>query len=135
MQTELTLNLLRQATVNPSMSTWEYFNSAFYYTAKPLGPIGCKIIIHTTSNKRKYWYQRGREGFSVGPPLHHYRCIQAIDSKTKSLIITDIAEYLNAYFTQPQVMAEDRMTHVIHFLSSGTQRCPYHHIWFTTSGN
>ena len=47
-QTELALNLLRQATLIPSMSEWEYFNGDFVYTATPLGPIGCKIIIHTT---------------------------------------------------------------------------------------
>ena len=88
-QTELTINLLLQATLNPSMSTWGYFNSAFDYTATPLGPIGCKIIIHTTSNKRKSWDHRGLEGFSERPALHHYRCVQAIGSKTKSLIITD----------------------------------------------
>ena len=50
-QKELTINLLRQATLNPSMSAWEYFNGAFYFTATPLGTIGCKLIIHTTKNK------------------------------------------------------------------------------------
>ena len=47
-QTELKLNLLRQATLNPSVSAWEYLNRAFDYTETPLRPIGCKIIIHTT---------------------------------------------------------------------------------------
>ena len=70
-QTELTINLLRQATLNPRMSAWEYYNGAFDYTATPLGPIGCKITIHTTSNKRKSWNQRGREGFSAGHALKH----------------------------------------------------------------
>ena len=68
---ELKINLLQQATLNPIISAWEYFNEAFCYTTTPLGPICCKIIIHTTSNKRKYWDQRGREGFSVGPALQH----------------------------------------------------------------
>ena len=39
-QTELTIKLLRQATLNPRMSSWEYYNGAFDYTATPLGPIG-----------------------------------------------------------------------------------------------
>ena len=56
--TELTIKLLWQATLNPRMSAWEYFNGAFYYTATPLVPIGFKIIIHTTSNKQKPWDQR-----------------------------------------------------------------------------
>ena len=59
-QTELKINLLRQATLNPRMSAWEYYNGAFDYTATPLGPIGCKIMIDTTSNKGKSWDQRGR---------------------------------------------------------------------------
>ena len=68
-QTELTINLLRQTTLNPSMYAWEYFNGAFYYTATSLGPIGCNIIIHTNPNKRKSWHQRGREGFILGPTI------------------------------------------------------------------
>ena len=74
-QTELTLNLLRQDTLNPHMLAWEYFNGPFNYSETLLRPIGCKIIIHTTSNNRKSWDQQGRKGFSVEPELHHYRCI------------------------------------------------------------
>ena len=47
-QTELTLNLLRQATINPSMSAWEYFNGDLDYTSTPLVSIGCNIITHTS---------------------------------------------------------------------------------------
>ena len=101
--TKLTINLLRQATLNPRILAWEYFNGAFDYTATPLGTIGCKIIIHTTSNTRKSWDQRGRGGFSVGPALQHYRCIQAIDRKTNALIVIDTVEYLHEYLTQPHV--------------------------------
>ena len=123
-QTELTIKLLRKNTLNPSMLAWKYFNDAFDYTSTPLGPIGCKIIIHTASNKRKYWDQSGREGLSVGPALHHYRCIQIIDSKTKSLIITDTAKYVHSYLMQPQVTAGYRMTHAIYFLSATLKDVP-----------
>ena len=47
-QTELTINLLRQANLNPRMSVLEYYNGSFDYTATPLGPIGFKTMIHTT---------------------------------------------------------------------------------------
>ena len=106
------------------MSAWEYYNGAFDYTATPLGPIGCKIMVHTASNKRKSWDQRGREGFSVGPALQHYRRIQAIDSKTKALIITDTAEYFHKYLTQPHITAEDRMAHAIKFLTAALNDVP-----------
>ena len=71
-QIELTPNLLHQATLNPSILAWEYFNGTFDYATTPLGPIGCKIIIHTASKKQKTWDQRGREIFSLGPVLHYY---------------------------------------------------------------
>ena len=88
-QTEITINLLRQATLNPRMSAWVYYNGTFDYSATPLVPLVCKIIIHNKSNKIEYWDQRVWEGFSVGPALQHYRCIQDNDSKTKAYIITD----------------------------------------------
>ena len=123
-QTELTIKLLRQATLNPRMSAWEYYNGAFDYSATPLGPLGCKIMIHNTSNKRKSWDQRGRDGFSVGPALQHYRCIQEIDSKTKALIITDTSEYLHIDLTQPNITDEDRITHEIQFLTVALKDVP-----------
>ena len=57
-------------------------------------------------------------------PLCHYRCIQEIDIKTKSLIIIDTAEYLHAYPTQPHVTAEYIMTHAIHFLLAALKDVP-----------
>ena len=100
-QKDLTINPLSQAKLNPSISEWEHFNGDFDYAATPLASIGCKIIIHTTPNKQKPWYKRRSEGFSVGPELHHYHFIQAIDSRTKSFLITYTAEYLHVHLTQP----------------------------------
>ena len=70
-QIDLTLNIICQSTLNPIMPAWEYFNGSFYYAVTPLGPIGCKKIIHTKSNKQKYWDQSGSEGFSVVPALQY----------------------------------------------------------------
>ena len=93
------------------MSAWGYYNVTFDYSATPLVPLGCKIMIHNTSNKGKSWDQRGWEVFSVGTVIQNYLCIQAIDSKTKALIITGTAEYLHKYLTQPHITSEDRMSH------------------------
>ena len=68
-------------------------------------------MIDNTSNTRESWDKRGREGFSIGPALHNYRCIQAIYGNSKESIITDTADYLHGCLTQPQTTAEDRMTH------------------------
>ena len=81
-------------------------------------------MIHNTSNKRKYRDQRGQEGFSVGPSIQQYRCIQAINSKTKALIITDTAEYFNKYLKYPHIIAEDRMAHAINILTAELKDVP-----------
>ena len=49
-QTELALNLLKQATLNPLISTWGYLNVPFDFTATPLEPLGSKVVIHNTVN-------------------------------------------------------------------------------------
>ena len=79
-------------------------------------------MIHNTSKKKRD--QRGQEVFSLGPALQHYRCIQAIDIKTKALIITYTAEYFHKYLTQPQITAEYRITHAIHFLIAALKDVP-----------
>ena len=51
-QTKMTLNLMRQATANPAISPWEYFNGKFNYNAMPLGPLGISFIVHTKTGRR-----------------------------------------------------------------------------------
>jgi hypothetical protein len=45
-QAELTLNLLHQATLNPRISAWEFFQGPFIFYKMPLCLIGCCIVIH-----------------------------------------------------------------------------------------
>ncbi len=45
-QAELTLNLLRQAMLNPQISAWEFFLGPFDFNKMPLGPVGCRVLIH-----------------------------------------------------------------------------------------
>ena len=52
-QMKLTLNLLRQATLNPHISAREYFNGKFYFLATPLGQLGRKVVIHNTVTTQK----------------------------------------------------------------------------------
>jgi hypothetical protein len=43
---KLTDNLLCQATINPKISTREYFNGRFDFNKTPLAPVSCKVFIH-----------------------------------------------------------------------------------------
>jgi hypothetical protein len=52
-QAELTLNLLRQATLNPRISAWEFFQGPFDFNKTPLGPVGCRVLIHAKPATRR----------------------------------------------------------------------------------
>ncbi len=52
-QAELTLNLLRQATLNPRISAWEFFQRPFDFNKTPLGPAGCWVLIHAKPANRR----------------------------------------------------------------------------------
>ena len=116
-QAELTLDLLLQATINPKISAWDYFNGPFDYAATPLGPLGSRVMIHNTVNTRKSWDQRGREGFYIVPALQHYRCLAVFDSKTKHVSISDTVDFLHTYLQQPTLTPEDCIVHAVHLLT------------------
>ena len=46
-KTELNLNLMRQATLNPHILAWGYLNDLFEFGANPLGPIVSPVIFNT----------------------------------------------------------------------------------------
>ncbi len=68
-QAKLTVNLLHQATINPKISTWEYFNGLFDFNKTPLAPVGCRVLIHAKSSMRQSWDYRAKHGFYIGPAL------------------------------------------------------------------
>ena len=95
-QTEITLNLLRQSLINPLMSVWEHFNGTFDFSVTPMGQMDCHIIINNEPSKQKYWDHLGRDGFYVGPALENYRCFKFVDSKTKSISISNTVKFMHS---------------------------------------
>ena len=123
-QAEITVNLLRQATLNPRISAWEYFNGPFDYNVTPLGPLGSRVIIHNKAGSRRSWDFRGVEGWSIGPAMVHYRCTKACKATTKAIVISDTVEYIHDYLTQPTLTPEDRITHGLNLLSCALKEAP-----------
>ena len=65
---------LRQSTLDPTKSAWEFFNAPFDYAATPIEPLGFRITIHKKPSVRNTWDFRGKYGWSLGCSLEHYRC-------------------------------------------------------------
>jgi hypothetical protein len=50
-QTILTLNLLRQAKADPSMSAYQFMHQEFDYNKMPLAPLGCAVQMRESTNR------------------------------------------------------------------------------------
>ena len=81
-QANITLNLLRNARVNPKQSAYSYIFGPFNFMATPLAPPGTKVIAHTNSQKRGSWELNSEIGWYVGPSLNHYRCVKVYFPRT-----------------------------------------------------
>ena len=73
-QAELTLNLMRASPSNPMMSAWEMLCGRFDINSTPIAPLGMKVLVHDTPEKRGSWHGHGSLGFYTGRALKHYRC-------------------------------------------------------------
>ena len=92
-QAEMTLNFLRQATLNPKISAWEFLEGPFDYDATPLGPMGSRVIAHLKPDVRNSWDFRGEDGWSIGISLEHYRCQRWVSKATHEAKVSDTVEF------------------------------------------
>ena len=120
-QTEMTLNLLQQATSNPTISAWENFNGKFNYNATPLGPLGISVIVHTKPGRQQPWDFRGKYVWSVGSSMTHYLCQRVIPKLTRSMMISDTTEFRHHQITQPSVTPKDKVLHGLQQLTAALQ--------------
>ena len=120
----MTLNLLRQATANPSISMWGYFNGKFNYNATPLGLLGISVIVHTKTGRQRSWEFRGKDVWSVGALMKHFLCQRVIPKLTISMMISDTTEFRRHHITHPSVTPEDRLLHRIQQLTAALQGAP-----------
>ena len=123
-QALLTLNLLRQATLNPHVSAWECIEGPLDYNANPLGPLGFPVMIHREKTTRNSWDFRIKEGWSIGTALGHYYCEQVIPRDTKAVTIADTVEFLHQYITAPTVTLANRILHSIDTLTGAIKETP-----------
>ncbi|KAL7553693.1 hypothetical protein ACHAWF_017003 [Thalassiosira exigua] len=110
-QAEMTLNFLRQATLNPGISAWEFFHGPFNYDVTPLGPLGAHLIAHNKPGSQKSWDFRGKDGWGVGVSMDNYRCQQYVAKSTHEERVTDTCAFRHPSLEHPQPTAHDRLQH------------------------
>ncbi len=123
-QAKLTVNLLRQATINPKISTWEYFNGLFDFNKTPSATVGCRVLIHAKSAMCQSWDYRAKHGFYIGPALDHYRCYELVKSETKQKVISNTVKFRHAYLQIPAVSADDKIINGLQVMAGALQNAP-----------
>jgi hypothetical protein len=108
-QVILTLNLLQQSNMAPTILVYAYVNSPFDYNAMPLAPMGCTVQIYESTSRRTTWAENSIEGWYLRTSPEHYRCHVIHVKKTRSERITDTVWFKHKYITQPKVTPVDQI--------------------------
>eukprot|EP00957_Ditylum_brightwellii_P060816 4617276-Ditylum_brightwellii.AAC.1 len=109
-QAIITVNLLKTYRINPKLLAYEYLHSTFDYNTTPLAPPGTKVLIHEKVNQRTSWGLHSREGWYLGPAMHHYCCYACYTIETRAECIADIIDFHPHAFDMPHVTPEDTAT-------------------------
>ena len=103
----ITLNLLRSARTNPSLSSYTYIFGEFDFSATSLAPPGTEVVAHIKSNVRRTWELNIEVGWYVGPSMKHYRCVQCYFPRTKTTRDCDTVTFFPKNVLFPEIKLED----------------------------
>ncbi len=123
-QADLTLNLLRQATLNPRISVWEFFQDPFDFNKTPISPVGCHVLIHAKPATRQSWDFWAKPGFNIGPTLDSYHCFKLVKTNTKSQVILDTIEFHHSYLFIPVPSMEEKIIYSLQVITGAIQGAP-----------
>ena len=116
-QTEVTLNLIRQANLDPDISTRSYFHRPFNFDATLIRPLGCDIIAHKKTGTISSWDFRGASVWNIDVSLQHYRCHKIVEKSTPAAQISNTVESRHHHLTQSTIAPMDRIVHGVNTLT------------------
>ena len=105
-QAFLTLNLLRPARANTSLSAQAYLFGQFDYNVTPIEPPGTKVLVHSKPDNRGSWDPNGKVGWYVGPSPHHYRCMRCYIPSFRAEVDSDTIVFFPHEIPFPTVTIE-----------------------------
>ena len=131
-QAILTLNLLRQSRINPTLSAQAQLHGQFDYNATPIAPPGTKVITHNKPTVRTSWEPRGSDGWYVDRAKDHYRCYDIYMPKTRTVIQSDTVEFFPHNSKMPFRSSTENVTvaatELINALKNPAPAAPFAHI-------
>ena len=132
----LTLNLLRNARVNPNLLSHKYIFGHYNYKATPIAPPGMKMVVHLKPSQRGSWDPHWTIGFYVGSlALSHYRCFRCYIPSTKSEQISDTITFLQNKTPVPSVSTAEKILDKLKQLLASTKTSPKTFSFIPTDNN
>ena len=101
-QCAITLNLLQNSRLNPTLSEYVYLFGLYNFYKSPMAPPGTRVIVHDKPGNRTSWGHHGIPFWCIGPHLDHYRCMQCYMPATGKVRITDTLQYTPKAFDFPK---------------------------------
>ena len=108
----ITLNLLRNARVHPKLSSYAYIFGPYDFNKNPLCPPGTKCIIHSKPTHRASWEYHGKEAWTIGPSMNHYRCIKCFLPTSRAEVDVDTLVLLPSKHFFPKPSLDEHIRHV-----------------------
>jgi hypothetical protein len=122
-QAKLTLNLLRQSQ-DPTMSAWHSLFGPYNFDATPMGPVGCRVLVHTKASIRRSWENRCHDGYYIGPSLVHYRCYKVLNSHSGAVTISDAVKFRHHYLPAPEPAIANKLLHAVQAIHNTIEQRP-----------
>lgn len=109
-QATLTLNLLRQARINSKLLVHAILEGPHDFNTVPLAPPGTRAVIFDDPHKRASWAPHGTDTWYVGPAPEHYQNFTFYVPATRSIRITDTADFFPVHTNVPNLSTADAAT-------------------------
>ena len=120
-QVELTLDILRNSRVNPTLSTHEYLNGVHDFNKMPLALPGTQSIVYTKPDKYASWAFHGENGWYVGLEPHNYGYFKWFIPATHKEIISDTVLLIPSKIPIPSITLADHIAMAADILVSTLQ--------------
>ena len=108
-QANITLNLLRQSTMQPKLSAYAQIHGQFDFNKTPLAPAACQVKVYENKATRRSWAYHAKDAYYTRPAMSHYRCYTCYDTTTKAEIVSNTVQFFPKQCPMPATASTDRL--------------------------
>lgn len=108
---KITLNLLRNANLNPKILAYAYMNGWFDYNATPLFPVSSECLIHKKESVRLSWGYRAKDRWYAGHAMEHFQCFCVMAKDTKATATSNTIKINHVYLPNSCVVSANILAH------------------------